>query len=199
MDPQALRTELLSMAAEDLRVREELVRDGALFDGYHPRMREVHERNAARLLAVLEECGWPARSVVGDEAAHAAWLILQHSIGNPRLQRLGFSLLEAAAAVGEASMVHVAMLEDRIRCNEGMRQRYGTQFDWDEDGLLSPLPIDDEASVDKRRSEVGLVPLAEDIRRKRRRAAEEGERLPHDWKARQRDIEQWLRSTGWRE
>lgn len=41
-------------------------------------------------------------------------------------------------------MVHVAMLEGRIRCNEGKRQRYGTQFDWDKDGLLSPHPIDDE-------------------------------------------------------
>ena len=199
MEPQALRIELLSMAAEDLRVREELMRDGALCEGYHPRMREVHERNAARLGAVLEECGWPGRSVVGDEAADAAWLILQHSIGSPHLQRLGLSLLEAAAAVGEAPIGHVAMLEDRIRCNEGKGQRYGTQFDWDKDGLLSPLPIDDETNVDKRRSEVGLAPLDDEIRRKRQGAADEGERPPHDWNARQQEIEQWLRSTGWRE
>lgn len=45
----ALAAELLALEAEDLRVREELVRDGTLFDGYHPRMREVHERNAYRL------------------------------------------------------------------------------------------------------------------------------------------------------
>lgn len=187
------------MAAEDVRVRDELLRDGSLFEGYHPRMREVHERNAARLRVILEECGWPGRSVVGDEAADAAWLILQHSIGNPHLQRLGLSLLEAAATVGEAPMLQVATLEDRIRCNEGRRQRYGTQFDWDENGLLSPLPIDDEMNVDERRSEVGLVPLAEDIRRKRQRAAKEGERPPHDRNARQRQIEQWLLSSGWRE
>lgn len=199
MDPRGLRTALLSMVAEDLSVREELVREGSLFERYHPRMREVHERNAARLRAVLEECGWPRRSVVGDEAADAAWLILQHSIGNPDLQRLGLRLLRAAAAVSEAPMVQVAMLEDRIRCNEGKRQRYGTQFDWDEDGLLSPLPIDEEADVDKLRSEAGLVPLAEDIRRKRRRAAEEGERPPPAWHVRQREKEQWLRSTGWRD
>lgn len=52
MDPHALRTALLSVAAEDLRVREELMRDGAFFERCHPRMREVHERNAARLRAV---------------------------------------------------------------------------------------------------------------------------------------------------
>jgi hypothetical protein len=49
MDSETLKTELLSMAAEDLRVREELARDGSLFEGYHPRMRAVHERNAAGL------------------------------------------------------------------------------------------------------------------------------------------------------
>ena len=34
-------------------IREELASDGSLFEGYHPRMREVHERNAASLSAML--------------------------------------------------------------------------------------------------------------------------------------------------
>lgn len=199
MDPHALRNELLSMAAEDMRVREELARDGSLFEGYHPRMREIHGRNAARLHAVLEEQGWPARSCFGEEVGEAARLILQHAIGNPDLQRRGLALLKAAAEAGEASMIQVAMLEDRIRCNEGQGQRYGTQFDWDEIGLLSPLPICDPANVDNRRLEVGLAPLAQDVLRKRQLAADSGERPPLDWNARQREKEQWLRSTGWRE
>jgi hypothetical protein len=62
------------MAAKDLRVREQLASDGSLFEGYHPRMREVHERNAERLSAILNEHGWPVRSLVGEEAAQAAWL-----------------------------------------------------------------------------------------------------------------------------
>src|SRR5215470_16050186 len=126
MDSAALSAELLSMAAEDVRVREELASDGSLFEGYHPRMREVHERNAARLLAVVQEHGWPGRSSVGERAAQAAWLILQHAIGNPSLQRNGLSVLKRAAAAGEVPLVQVAMLEDRIRSNEGRRQLYGT-------------------------------------------------------------------------
>ena len=198
MDAQALRMELLSMAAEDLAVREELARDGSLYEGYHPRMCELHERNAARLQAVLQQHGWPGRSLVGEEAAEAAWLILQHAIGNPSLQRRGLALLEAAAAIGDVPMIHVAMLDDRIRSNEGRGQRYGTQLDWDEDGLLSPLPIDDAANVDERRSEIGLPPLAQEVRRKRQLAAESGERPPQDWNARQSEKERWLCSTGWR-
>jgi hypothetical protein len=199
VDPQSIRAELLLMAAEDLRVREELARTGVLFDGYHPRMRELHEQNTARLAAIIEEHEWPGLSFVGAEAAEAAWLILQHAISNPELQRRGLSLLTAAAERGEVSPVHVAMLEDRIRSNEGKGQLYGTQFDWDEQGILSPLPVEDEPNVDKRRSAIGLAPLAEDTERKRRQLAESGERPPKNWSARQREKEEWLRATGWRE
>ena len=186
------------MAAEDLQLREELARTGVLFDGYHPRMRELHECNAARLAAIMDEHGWPGRSFVGGEAAEAAWLILQHAIGNPSLQRRGLLLMKAAAARGDVSPVHVAKLEDRIRSSEGKGQLYGTQFDWDEEGLMSPLPCDDEPNVDKRRSEIGLSPLAEDTEQKRRQAAESGMRAPRNWSARQREKEEWLRATGWR-
>lgn len=186
------------MAAEDLRVREELASDRSLFEGYHPRMREVHERNAARLSEILQEHGWPGRSLVGEEAAQAAWLILQHAIGNPPLQRHGLSLLRAAEASGEVPPVQVAMLEDRIRTQEGRGQLYGTQLDWDEDGRLSPLPIEDSENVDNRRREIGLGPLAQDVQRKRELALREGDRPPADWRARQRDMESWLRAVGWR-
>lgn len=199
MDRERLKAELLAMAAEDLRIRDELKRDGSLFRGYHPRMRQVHERNAARLMEVLEHDGWPGRSLVGENAAEAAWLILQHAIGNPALQRRGLSLLKEAAAAGEVPLARVAMLEDRIRANEGRGQLYGTQFDWDEHGLMSPLPIDDETSVDARRREIGLMPLAQETRRQREQAERDGERPPPDWNARQQEKEEWLRSTGWRE
>jgi hypothetical protein len=196
---QSVRAELLAMATEDLRVREELARSGALFEGYHPRMREVHERNAERLGAIMESHGWPSGSLVGEEAAAAAWLVLQHAIGNPSLQRRGLALMKKVTATGGVSPIHVAMLEDRIRSNEGKGQCYGTQFDWDENGLLSPLPIEDQGNVDKRRAEIGLAPLAEDIQRKRQMAAEGGETPPQNWAARQVEIREWLRSTGWRE
>src|ERR1700746_1158119 len=64
MDEQ-LAAELLAMKAEDLRVRDELARDGSLLDGYHPRMEEMHRRNAARLREIIAERGWPRQSLVG--------------------------------------------------------------------------------------------------------------------------------------
>ncbi len=197
MNDASLRDDLLSMAAEDERVRTELARDGTLFDGYHPGMREVHERNADRLAALLEQHGWPTRALVGEDGVQAAWLVAQHAISRPALQRQALALLRAATSTGEVPAAQVAMLEDRIRCNEGRPQRYGTQFDWDEQGRLSPLPIEDEAGVDARRREVGLGPLASEVERRRERARREGDRPPRDWHARQREIEDWRRSVGW--
>lgn len=198
MNDASLKAELLAMADEDLRVREELARDGRLFEGYHPCMRDVHERNADRFLALLQEEGWPGLTRVGEDGVQAATLIVQHAISRPALQRRALLLLQAAAEIGEVPILPVAMLEDRIRCNEGRRQIYGTQFDWDEHGRLSPLPIEDEDRVDDRRREVGLGPLAREIERMRERAAGEGAGPPGDWRTRQKEIEEWRRQVGWR-
>jgi hypothetical protein len=194
----ALRAELLAMAADDHRVRAELVADGTLFDGYHPRMAAVHRRNAARLAAIMERVGWPGRRLVGADAADAAWLVLQHSVGDPAVMRRGLALAQAAPA-GDVDPAQVAMLEDRVRVHSGLPQRYATQLDWDADGVLSPHPTEDQDGVEARRRAVGLPPLAEKLREVREGAAREGERAPRDPAARRRAIDEWARSVGWRE
>jgi len=197
-DWDSIRRELLAMSAEDLRVRAELAADGALFQGYHPRMRAVHDTHAARLAQIMADHSWPGEPQVGQDGAEAAWLIVQHAIAQPAVQRLGLAALEAAAARGEVPARYPAMLEDRIRTFEGRLQRYGTQFDWDRAGELSPLPIEDPAGVEKRRQAVGLGPLAAEIQARRQEMQRSSERPPPDWAARQQQIEQWLRTVGWR-
>jgi hypothetical protein len=90
------------------------------------------------------------------------------------------------------------MLEDRIRTFEGRPLRYGTQFDWDADGELSPLPIEDPGGLDDRRRQLGLATLADELVARRRAMAQSPERPPLDWVARQREMEAWLRAVGWR-
>jgi hypothetical protein len=194
-----LRNELLALAAEDRRVRSELMAERSLGDGYHPRMEEVHRRNAARLKEVIEQHGWPGRSLVGEDGAHAAWLILQHAIGEPALQRRGLGLLREAVAVGEVPAVQAAYLEDRIAFFEGRPQVYGTQYDWDDNGELSPYAIEDIASVNERRRAVGLGPLEEHTRRMREGTARSGEGPPADRVEHRRRMEEWCRSVGWRQ
>ncbi len=157
-------------------------------------MEAVHRRNADGLAAIIEEHGWPGRSLVGEDGAHAAWLVLQHAIGNPPLQRRGLELLRRAAEQEEVPLRQVAYLEDRIRFYEDKPQLYGTQYDWEQSGQLTPHSIEDPSGVDERRRSVGLDSLAENTSRMR----QSGEKPPHDWAAHQRRFLEWARSVGWR-
>lgn len=186
------------MRNEDQRVREQLASDGSLFDGYHPVMEQVHLRNAARLEAIVAEHGWPGKSMVGDDGASAAWMILQHAISRPDLQRKGLEWVHEAAARGEIEQALVAMLEDRIRVFEGRQQLYGTQFDWDETGQMSPEPIEDPENVNERRRAVGLNPIEERTREMREWVAKSNEICPVDWKKRRAEMAEWAERVGWR-
>ena len=196
---EALRDELLEMARRDRQVRAELVASGELFDvGYEPRMARVHARNARRLRRIIESVGWPGTDLAGPDGAEAAWLILQHAIAEPDLQRHALPLLQAAAREGQASPRHAALLEDRIRFFEGRPQRYGTQFDWDAEGNLSPGDVEDPQRLDERRRAIGFPPLPEQMEEVRTRAAAEGDRPPADYEAYARARDEWATSVGWR-
>jgi hypothetical protein len=186
-----LAAELLAMAAADLATRERLAADGSLFDGYHPEMRAVHERNADRLGSIIDQHGWPDPALVGPDAAEAAWLVAQHAISRPTLMRAVFELLHGGDAVPAWQL---AMLEDRIRVFEGRKQRFGTQFDWDAAGEMNPKPIEQPDQVDTCRADAGLPPLAEAIAQHRAR----GEPRPSDWAKRQAEAEAFVREVGWR-
>ncbi len=73
---------------------------------------------------------------------------MQHAIANPALQRQCLKLIEEAVERGEAPAWQVAYLTDRIRVLEGSPQIYGTSFDWDEAGEMSPCEIEDREIVD---------------------------------------------------
>jgi hypothetical protein len=191
----SLRRELLVLMAEDDALREELAKDGSLFQGYNPDMEALHRRNAARLREIIAAAGWPGRSLVGEDGAAAAWRILQHSIGEPGFMRGSLPVLSEAVAAGEAEPLHLAMLEDRILCFEGRPQLYGTQYFWDEagEGMTLHYGVEDPEGIEERRRAVGLPPI------EWRRPAPPGERPPdRTGEARERELDDWARSVGWR-
>jgi len=187
------------MQKTDLEVRAQLLQEGSLGDGYNARMREVHERNAARLKQIIEAHGWPGRTLVGDQGSHAAWFVVQHAIGDPAFQRACAIAIERAVARGEAPLAQLAFLVDRIRYFEGKPQIYGTHFHWDENGEMNPWPIQDPQGVDERRRRAGLNTIAERTREIREQAKREGDAPPNDRDEYNRKYEAWLREVGWRE
>ena len=186
------------MQRADARTRRRLLDEGALFDGYRPKMEEVHLRNAERLSEIVDVHGWPGRSRVGEEAAEAAFLVAAHAISRPRLLRRFLAAVEEAVGQGEAPARYAAHLGDLIRFHEGRPQRFGLIFDWDRHGELGPGPIEDPSSVDERRRAVGLGPLAAAVARARREAERAAEAVPHDFAARERQRREWACRVGWR-
>ena len=188
------------MRAEDERVREELAQTGGLFDGYHPMMEAVHLKNAARLEEMLAEYGWLGKSLVGEDGAEAAWLIVQHAISRPDLQRWFLPLLKAQIGRGENPAWQAAYLEDRILSFEGKPQIYGSQFDWNERDALSANEIFEPEKIDERRAAVGLeTPYSEYIKAHNEAVKKSNEKPPDNLDERQRAFEEWARKTGWRD
>jgi hypothetical protein len=190
----ALRNELIAMYAEDMRVRDELVESGELGGAYVPRMEAVHVRNAARLRELIAQYGWPAVDIAGDDGAEAAWLIVQHAIGEPDFQRAALLLLNACTAQGRAPAWHAAYLEDRVAMYEGRPQRFGSQwFDDPRDGRARPWKLADPEHVNELRASVGLNPLHP--------IPQPGPDLPADQQKanaeNQRWWQEWLASKGW--
>ncbi|WP_407179297.1 DUF6624 domain-containing protein [Bradyrhizobium sp. STM 3562] len=153
------QTQLLAMRARDEQVRSELAANGSLFEGYHPRMEEVHRANAQELRSIIQEHGWPHDALVGPEGAEAAWLIAQHSIGEPDFMRCCRALLDEASSLGRVPRWQLAYIDDRIRVFEGKPQRFGTQIDLRPEGPQAH-ELEDASQVDAWRKEAGLLAIA---------------------------------------
>ena len=124
------------------------------------RMAEADAQNTMWLDEVIQQQGWPTKSLVGEDGAQAAFLIVQHSPA-PQFQKKCLELLERAVKQNEADIINLVYLTDRIRTFEGKPQIYGTQGQTNADGLIIPFPIEDEEHVDERRKAIGLEPIAE--------------------------------------
>lgn len=118
----------------------------------------IDHRNTARLKEIVKEIGWPTISKVGEEASHAAWLLVQHAYAKPEFMKQCLKLMKQAA--DDVQPANIAFLEDRLLTMEDKPQIYGTQFRNIGSGW-EPFPIEDPEHIDERRASVGLGTLAE--------------------------------------
>ncbi len=157
---EGLRKELADRVKEDQEARRLLIDSKGRDAELTKKLTDIDRRNTAWLKDVVDKHGWPGKSLVGEEGAHNAWLLVQHADRDRPFQKRCLELLQEAVKKGEASGKDLAYLTDRVLVGEGKKQLYGTQFTL-KDGEYVPSPIEDEANVDKRRKEVGLESLAE--------------------------------------
>jgi Family of unknown function (DUF6624) len=159
----ALRQNLLLMAEQDQDVRAHLRLTGSRSDLATPegrRLREIDSGNLKRLKHIVAQDGFPTAEMVGLDGVDAAWLLTVHA-ADPEFQEEVLELTAGHLRRGEVLSDQVAMLTDDLLNGRGKKQRYGTNYEL-RDGQLYPAPIEDEANVDARRREVGLLSLAND-------------------------------------
>ncbi len=188
---------LLQLKEDDLTLRNQLIAEGRLGEGYDRAMEQLHLKNAEALETIIDAIGFPTAQKVGPAASEAAWLVVQHAISKPDFMRPCRDTLLKEVDAGEGDPIQLAYLTDRIAVFEGKPQLYGTQFDWDEGGLMSPQPFDDAVAVDHRRAELGLKSLAEQTRVMRERAVAEGEKAPVEAETRKKAYDAWRIRVGW--
>ena len=157
-DP-ALRREILAMCEQDQKARKDFSPD--MPQKRAIAMRELDERNTARMKEIIAKHGWPGVRLVGKDGANAAWLLVQHATHDLNFMEQCLALMSESVKDGDASATDLAYLTDRVRVHEGKPQIYGTQFKFAPNGSLIAEPIEDEANVDARRKILGLPSMAE--------------------------------------
>lgn len=156
-----LRQKLLDKLKEDQKVRNEIPDDPSkITSEYITRLQSVDRTNTKWMKKIVKKYGFPAKSLVCDDGVYAAFILVQHADLDREFQKSVLPLLEKAVRAKEAPAFYFVYLADRVLTGEGKLQRYGSQLKI-EDGKVVPFPIEDEANVDKRRTELGLPLMSE--------------------------------------
>lgn len=150
-----IATQLIQLAEHDLAIREQLLSQGKLSEGYHPEMEAVHQKNSQTLRLIIKQIGYPTISKVGHQASGAAWLIIQHSIGEPDFMLNCYTLILENKE--DISSENIAYLHDRILMYQSKPQKYGTQMI----SIDTPYPVENIANLNQYRIEIGLPQLSE--------------------------------------
>jgi hypothetical protein len=192
--------ELVERGDHDLAVRQRLIAEDNLFQGYNSEMEHVHLDNVQRLEEIIAEIGWPTPEKVGQPASQAAWLIVQHAISLPAFMKSCLALMAEQAEAGAIDPVNVAFLSDRIAMYENRPQSYGTQFVRDNKGQFVAYTLDAPIDqVNQRRHYVGLNTVEERLAELTAQSRLEQEAQPT---ADQRQVEAkaydaWRKKVGW--
>lgn len=153
-----LRQSLLQRSAADQAARKALMAAPDSADELDRALR-TDAANTAFMRRVLARCGWPKKSMVGPDAAKAAWRLTQHADMDPQYQVLAAQQLKSAVLAKEAEPWDLAVLVDRNRRLNDQPQVFAMQFFSDSAGVVEFYDIVTPAKLDSRRAEIGLPPF----------------------------------------
>lgn len=120
--------------------------------------------NLIKVSKILDEQGWPDKTLIGERGTSTLFLVIQHA--NQESQEKYLDMIEKAVKNDNLPKRQYAMFYDRLILRRGERQLYGTQLATNDESK-SPyvLPLRDPKNVDKRRLEMGLNSMQENMSR----------------------------------
>ena len=87
-------------------------------------MSEIDSINILEIEKIVNEYGYPSKSLVGEPANKAVFYVIQHS---EKIDKY-LPLIRKATKNGDISQTSLAMMEDRSLMEQGREQIYGTQI-----------------------------------------------------------------------
>ena len=141
---QGIQRELAEMAQvdEDIMMGKVDLHDDAI------------DRNSERLEKIIDEIGWPTRSLLGNVAAAQAWSIATRN-PRPETHRRYLEMMRASEEM-MMEKSYIAHFEDQTRVCCGQPELYGTGFRMNDEGQYEPFPIESMDRLDERRASMNL-------------------------------------------
>lgn len=161
-----LARDLTIIEVEDQRYRQELQplliakeRDTIQIKAIWKKIHVSDSINLAKIKTILEKHGWPNPKEAGEEGSVTIWAVLQHASLQTREQYL--PMVEKAVSEGKLPPKYLAYLTDRIATDNGLKQKYGTQFYvFSDQNKTVLMPLINPDSVEVWRKTLGIRPLA---------------------------------------
>lgn len=109
---------------------------------------------------IYERFGYLGYDKVGIESSDKFYISIQHADNNVDFQKKMLKALKIEVDNKNASKSNYALLNDRIKINEGKKQDFGTQVTYRKNGQAFPKNgLADSLNVDQFRKEYNLGPL----------------------------------------
>jgi hypothetical protein len=102
--------------------------------------------------------GWVHRDSISSTASDGLFLAIHH-YPNLSIKQKYLPLIQQSVKEGWGNKSNLALLEDRIQVGLNKKQLYGTQIFTKKNGKKTLYPIKNKKNLNKRRKEMGLLPI----------------------------------------
>ena len=155
----AFRIEAMVMQDQEARMRlVEAGKSGKPSAALVAEVQRIDREDTAAMKEIVDRNGWPTISAFGKKCSSNAWLLVQHADLDREFQQRCLDLMKPLVPKHEVSALNYAYLADRVSVAKTGKQVYGTQCRI-KDGKVSLNPVVDPANLNKRRKEMGMMPI----------------------------------------